>query len=81
MVSVEPIGDVKKVNILLRIDVKGVCWGHNPWYAISSCFVSHVSLAKGGGMTASLISIIRIPLWSCVVKGVEADWHCEMGQP
>lgn len=77
MVSFEPIGDDKKVNISLRIDMKEVCWGHNPWYAISSCLsvVSNVSLGEGGGMTASLISMMRIPPCSCVLKGVEVDWH------
>jgi hypothetical protein len=57
--------------------MKEVCWGQNPWYAISSCLsvVSNVSLGEGGGMTASLISRIRIPLCNCVLKGVEADWH------
>ena len=75
MVSLEPIGDDKKVNISLRIDVKEVCCGQSPWYAISSCLTTILndSLGKGGGITASLISMRRIPSCSCVLKGVDAD--------
>ena len=73
IVSLEPIGDDKKVNRSLRIDVKGVFWGHNPWYAISWCLSTVRN--EGGGTAASLISMTRIPLCSCVLKGVEADWH------